>query len=214
MDVEKLIERYPTIYHMAEAASWPSIRQHGLLSASEVLRRAGSPSALHSAFRAEKVSVQVPEMGVVVLRDQKPMAAKRLEMALTDDTTPGEWYRLINDRVFLWAQEKRLLGLLNAKEYRHLEHDVLTVDTASLLAAHAERVSLCHMNSGNTFPIPHHRGRDAFRRIASYPTKKSGKPVKEVVELTVDDHVLDIAAHVLRVRRMRGATVLGELPLV
>jgi hypothetical protein len=214
MDVDKLIERYPTIYHMAESASWPSIREHGLLSASEVLRRAGSPPVLRSAFRAEKVSVQVPEMGVVVLRDQKPMSSKRLEMAFTDDTSPGEWYRLINDRVFFWAQEERLLGLLNAKEYRDLEHDVLTVDTGSLLAVHGERVSLCHMNSGNTFPIPHHRGRDAFRRIANYPVKKSGRPVKEVVEVTVDDHVLDIAVHVRRVRRMRGATVLGELPLV
>ena len=209
-----LIERYPTIYHMAESATWPSIRQYGLLSASEVLRRAGSPDAQRSAFRSEKVSVPVPEMGVVVLRDQKPMSAKRLQMAFTDDTTPQEWYQLINDRVFFWAQEERLLGLLNAREYRNLEHDVLTVDTASLLSAHAARVSLCHMNSGNTFPIPHRRARDAFRRIANYPVTRGGRPRKEVVELTVDDHVLDIVDHVVGVRRMRGATVLGDLPLV
>lgn len=214
MEVDALIKRYPRLYHMAESASWASIRQHGLLSASEVLRRAWSPRAMHSAFRPEKTSVQVPQIGAIVLRDQKPMSPNRLGMAFTDDTTPEEWYRIINGRVFFWAKERRLLSLLNAKEYRNLEHDVLTIDTASLLAAHAQKVSLCHMNSGNTFPIPHRRGRDAFRRIADYPVHRTGRPLKEVVEVTVDDHVLDIADHVVAVRRMRGAAVVGELPLV
>jgi hypothetical protein len=214
MDLNALIKRYPQLYHMAEVDTWPSIRQHGLLSASEVLRRAGRADAMRSEFRLEKVSVQVPRMGHIVLRDQKPMSPERLRIALTDETTPEEWYQLINDRVFLWAREERLLRLLNAREYRNLDHDVLTIDTASLLAAHAGRISLCPMNSGNTLPVPHPRGRDAFRRIVDYPTRKSGRPVKEVVEVTVDDHVLDVATHVVAVRRMRGARVLGELPLL
>lgn len=217
MIVEQVVKRYPNLFHMAEVGTWPSIRQHGLLSTKEVIDRANLSDekgvALVSQHRPDKFAVNVPTVGSVLLRDQKPMAAGRLRMALVDGTTPEEWYEIINSRVFFWAQEKRLLGLLNAKEYRLLEHDVLTVDTASLLSAHAERTWLCHMNSGNTFPIPHHRGRDTFQRLAAYPVRKSGVPVKEVVELTVEDQVSDIARHVVAVRRMRGAEVLHAIPL-
>src|SRR5437762_8624769 len=104
MEVDVLIKRYPRLFHMAESGSWASIRQHGLLSASEVLRRVRMLRVMHSAFRPEKISVEVPKIGAIVLRDQKPMSPKRLEMAFTDDTTPEEWYRIINDRVLFWAE--------------------------------------------------------------------------------------------------------------
>jgi hypothetical protein len=194
MEIAKLIERYPRLFHMAEAGSWPSIRRHGLLSTSEVVRRSAlsrvAKTELCREHRREKIQVDVPGVGVILLRDQKPMEEDRLRQALTDGTTPGEWYELINERVFFWAREERLLGLLTARHYRNLEHDVLTIDTASLMAAHQPRVRLCHMNSGNTFPIPHHRGRNAFVPIEGYPARRSGIPVKEVVEVTVQSHVL------------------------
>jgi hypothetical protein len=49
--------------------------------------------------------------------------------------TPQQWYKLINSRVFFWVKEERLHRLLTAAEYVDFEHDVLTVDTASLLSA-------------------------------------------------------------------------------
>lgn len=218
MRPEALIQIYPNIYHMAEADTWPSIRRHGLLSTSEVVRRAKLPAEVAAKLirqhRPEKVSIDVPGIGKLSLRDQKPMAEGRLKLALVDGTTPQEWYELINGRVFFWAEEQRLLRLLNAKHYRTLEHDVLTLDTASLLAAHGDQFELCHMNSGNTFPIPHHRGRNAFRTIADYADRKNGAPRKDVVEVTVLRQVEDIAQHVVEVRRMRGATVVRKLPLI
>ena len=54
----------------------------------------------------------------------------------------------------MWADEERLLRLLNATHYKALEHDVLTIDTASMVAAYEPSMWLCHMNSGNTFPMP------------------------------------------------------------
>lgn len=217
MEVERLIERYPRLYHMAEAGTWPSIRQHGLLSSNEVVRLAGLTGnarlSMRRDHRPEKVPVVVPSIGTVVLRDQKPMEPGRLQQALVDGTTPAEWYELINARVFFWVREERLLRLLNAQEYEDLEHDVLTLDTASLLAANVDRVRLCHMNSGNTKPIPHHRGKDTFKRIEEYPARVRGGPVKEVVEFTVEDRVDNIRPHVIEVRRMRGTTVLGNLVL-
>ena len=39
MEIERLISRYPTLYHMAEDGSWESIQRHGLLSTSALLDR-------------------------------------------------------------------------------------------------------------------------------------------------------------------------------
>lgn len=216
MNLQALINRYPTLYHMAEKDSWPSIKMHGLLSTTAVLNKYGIGGAyrlqLEEQHRPEKVSVGVAG-DVIVLRDQKPMAPDRLQQALTGGVTTAEWYRLINRKVFMWAQESRLLRLLNARHYRNLEHDVLTINTASLVQAHFNRILLCPMNSGNTFPIPHHRSLDTFSTITDYQDRPSGAPRKEVVEVVVDYEVLDIANHVIEVRRMRGAQVLGHIPL-
>ncbi len=37
MTVEEFCAAYPRLYHMAEAAAWPSIQRHGLLSTSALL---------------------------------------------------------------------------------------------------------------------------------------------------------------------------------
>ena len=215
MDLQQLAARYPRLYHMAEADAWQPIKANGLLSTSAALDfHAASESRreeLEAGHRPEKVKLG-SGLAAITLRDQIPMPPSRLARAL-QDASPADWYRLLNAKVFMWAQERRLLGLLNARHYRHLEHDVLTIDTASLLSVHAQRIWLCHMNSGNTFPIPHARDKTIFRRIPDYPCNSSGKPVKEVVEVVVDHSVPDIAQHVVEVRRMMGTTVLANLAL-
>lgn len=216
MDIKQIATRYPRLYHMAEAGTWPAIKANGLMSTSAALdfHAVGQPqrNVLEAGHRQEKVRLG-GGAAAIILRDQIPMPPARLELALQDGIKPADWYKLLNAKVFMWAEHHRLLGLLNARHYRNLEHDVLTIDTASLLAVHAAHVWLCHMNSGNTFPIPHHRGSTTFRRIPDYPTKASGRPVKEVVEVVIDYSIPDISDHVVEVRRMKGKTVLGELPL-
>ncbi|OHX22512.1 DUF7002 family protein [Xanthomonas campestris] len=206
MDLSKLIDRYPRVYHMAQAGSWPSIQARGLFSTTGALDALSVEGDRRNHFEAEHrpemTSLRPHSPDDIVLRDQKPMPPGRLAHALPAHVTPEQWYRLINGKVFFWAERERLLRLLNS--YGEFEHDVLTVDTASLLAAHAENTWLCHMNSGNTWPIPHRRDVDIFRRIADYPARASGAPVKEVVELVIDHAVPDIADHVIAVTRMKG----------
>lgn len=214
MKKEDLIKRYPLLYHMAEEGTWPSIQSIGLLSASAVLDYLNIDGRkrfeLESEQRPEKV---VLERGAakIILRDQKPMSDHRLRIALTDGTQPQQWYETINKKVFLWASESRLLKLLGARHYRNLAHDVIVIDTRSLVADYEENIFLCHMNSGNTYPIPHHRGMDAFKRISDYPAKKNGVPTKEVVEVTVDYSVSDVEKYVIEVKRMHGDVVLSRL---
>ncbi|WEX14249.1 hypothetical protein P2T68_27080 [Pseudomonas sp. G11] len=212
MDLNKLIELYPRVYHMAEHGAWDSIRTHGLMSATAVLDHlaieGGDRARFESEHRNQKMDVRAGHPSNIVLRDQKPMPEGRLIQALTHGTTPRQWYELINHKVFFWAEEQRLHRLLGARDYRRLEHDVLTLDSATFIPAYAEAIWLCHMNSGNTWPMPHRRDTEIFRRIPDYPVRRSGKPIKTVVELVVDYSVPNIAEYVVEVRRMRGSEVL------
>lgn len=217
MELNTLIATYPRLYHMAEAGTWPSIKADGLLSTSAVLDKfefAGAArEAIESAHRPEKITLTKGDKAIV-LRDQIPMPEERLLEALVDGTSPQEWYRLINGKVFMWAQQERLLRLLNARYYRKLEHDVLTIDSATLLTNYENRVWLCPMNSGNTLPMPHSRGKATFSRIGAYPIRpRTGGPAKPVVEVVVDYAIPDISSYVVEVRRMKGTTDLGALKL-
>lgn len=198
---------------MAEAGTWPSIRDRGLLSASAVLDLFGIDDDARLPFearqRAGMMAVLPGQADAIVLRDQKPMPPSRLARALPIGTSPEAWYRLINGKVFFWAEEHRLFRLLGARDYRTIPHDVLTIDTASLVAAHLDRLWVCHMNSGNTWPAPHPRDPSVFQRMTHYPVRKNGNPIKPVVEVVVDGGVHDIARHVVALRRMQGQTVIA-----
>lgn len=211
MQLEKLLQRYPFVYHMAEVGMWPSIQQRGLLSTSASLDALGiagaQRTALESAYRPEMSHLRPGGPDDIVLRDQRPMPPSRLVQALPDGVTTEQWYRLINGKVFFWVSPERLGRLL--RSYGASQHDVLRVDTASLLDAHSARTWLCHMNSGNTLPIPHYRDETIFKRIPDYPVNRVGTPLKEVVELVVDYSVPDIANHVIDVTRVQGDAQLG-----
>lgn len=209
MNLERLISRYPMLYHMAEDGSWENIRRHGLLSTSALLDRfevkGEKRFALESAHRSEIVRVEHLEHGSAFIRDNKPMQERALERCLLG-MTPREWYEHLNRRVFFWVERKRLLKLLGARAYRDRPHLVLEVETPGLLERHAERVSLSPINSGATFALgPAPRGPDTFRRVVDHPD------AEPVVELSVDYSVPDIAEFTLRVSRWRGPEELEEV---
>lgn len=217
MDVADLIANYPRLFHMAEEGSWANIRRHGLLSTSALLdlyhwtgRERDEVEAEH---RPESVELNGGALPPAVVRDQRPLNMARLAGCLTD-MTPTEWLRHLNRRVFFWTSERRLLRLLEARPYRALVHDVLTVDTESLVARHLEHVSLAPYNTGATMPIAVARGSGTFRPVADYPFDawRRKRPAWDaVVELAVDGGVADIVEHVIRVERRRGVETLATL---
>jgi hypothetical protein len=210
VDIAELIARYPLAYHMAEVGSWQSIREYGLLSTSALLDLfevdGEDRQAIESARRPQSVLIEHPDHGAAVIRDQKPLNQTILERCLIGMTV-AEWCETLNRRVFFWLDPERLERLLTARAYRTRPHDVLTLDTASLVAAHYPAITLARLNTGTTLYVAPERGPDTFVSIADYSIRERG----EVVELAVDYAVADVEDHVLRVDTLLGSELLDAV---
>ena len=216
MQTADLIRLYPRLHHMAADGSWPSIEKHGLLSTKALAAKWGINSAsLLEQRRDESRVIEHPLHGTAIVRDQKPIHEESLAEVLTDMSV-AEWLDELNSRVFFFLQPERLSTLLNATSYKKDAHTVITIDTASFVAAHEAEIELCAINSG--FAQRHSkaaRGSGTFQSIAGYqhPVRSEAriKPAWDVAELCVKDSVLDIAQHVIRVDRMRGDEIIWQI---
>lgn len=196
MTPERFAEVYPRLYHMADAAAWPSIRRHGLLSTSALLDLYGitgeERDRIERTRRPEAVPITHTDYGQLVINDQHPMTDETLRPALID-MTPSEWYALLNARVFFWVGEARLGRLLNT--YRERDKIVLVLDTAKVMARHAAQTMLSPINSGFSLRYAQKRGRETFLPLADYPfeqwAKKRGK-ADAVAECTILGGVPDV----------------------
>lgn len=216
MNREELEVSYPVLFHMAHAGAWSSIREHGLLSTDRLSRLYDPDGVSHdtivSQHRPEIVSLVREGLGVCFIRDQKPMRDQDLVRCLRDNLTPSDWYRILNQRVFFWVSSHRLEKLLGARAYRDDFHDVLYLDTASLVTDYEDLITLSPINSGATRPIAVPRGQDTFRRIQDYDFnywRKRRSKRDAVVELAVNGGITDIERYVIRVERRKfgvGAT--------
>ena len=210
-ELNELIADCPVLYHMAEQGSWPSIQEHGLLSTSALLDKYSVSEPLRSQLekqhRPESVTITAYGLPDAIIRDQKPMSDKGLKRCLPPHISPSQWYELLNGKVFFWLTEERVNRLLKGKEYRDRQHDILQVDTRSLIEAHREHICLCPMNSGCTKPFPHPRDEKTFAPIADYPYnhwRAKRRRGERVVELAVDYSVPDISKHSKKVFTMQG----------
>ena len=216
-ELSELLRDCPVLYHMAERGSWPSIQRHGLLSTSALLDLFAvdneSRIVIEARRRPEGITLEHPELGWAVVRDQKPMDDRGLKQCLQDGLTPENWYKILNARTFFWLTRSRLIRLLTAKPYRDKEHDVLELDAATLVRAYMSQITLSPINSGATKPFPAPRGKDTFLPIAEYPYAawRMKRPKGErAVELAVTGGVPDIERFVKRVSVMRGTEVLAR----
>jgi uncharacterized protein DUF7002 len=216
--LEELANNYPRLYHMAAKGSWPSIRTHGLLSTSALLDlygMAGNARAdIESKHRPTTVLVTDPRLGTVEIRDQKPMSDGSLERALQDGLSPRRWYEILNSKVFCWTNKSRLTRLLCARAYRDDEHDVLWLNTKSLMDELSDRVVLSPINSGCTKPFPHPRGTNTFLSVQHYPwdTWRKKRGVEEaIVEVAFEGGIPEIDKYVERVVRMKTETELATI---
>jgi hypothetical protein len=209
VNVSELTERYPRLFHLAEAGSAAAILEHGLLPARDIVSTStlgpGEQAAILSRPRAKAVTIEHPLLGRATLRDQTPLRAHILDKVLTD-MTAQQWLSALNERVFFWLHPQRLDQLLNARRNRGRSHDVLVIDTAGLVAAHDPSIRLSAINSGSTlYPNAPRRGTQTFQTIEDYPFMQRIRhrtPQAAVVELAVTGGVRDIADHMIDTYRV------------
>ena len=217
MTLGELVLHYPRVYHMANAGAWESMRQRGLLSTTALLDLIGIDGneryRIESCHRPESVEITRSELGAVMIRDQAPMRESALTRCLVG-VCPRQWYEFLNRKTLFWATEARVQTLLRAKLYRDKEHTVITVDTASLLAQHGDRVTLSPINSGSTLYNPPPRGPHTFRTVADYPFDERRRVrglANAIAELAVDYAVPDLITHTVVVERRRADQILETL---
>ena len=202
------------VYHLVEAANWPSVQRHGLLSTQALLRLTGLSSGMRKRISTAQRLRHLPLSQGVSIRDQVPMPPDALRKCLIG-VTPAEWYSLLNGMVFFWCDRDRLTRQLGACGGR--PQIVLTLDTKRLLARHAPQVALTPFNTGNARRKPAIRGRATFVPFATWlasawRSEAEALGVRErpsnhpPVELTVADAVPDVAEFISKVEHVRGAS--------
>jgi hypothetical protein len=198
------------IYHLAEAANWPSIRRHGLLSTTVLLDRAGLRGKQRNWLECCQRLEHTELPNGVYVRDQKPLPEEALRKCLVG-MTPSQWYALINSKVFFWFDVDRLNRQRAACEPR--PQVVLEIDTMPLAARHAARIALSRINTGNARRLPAMRGRFTFVPYRMW--EESGwareterldilakRPNHPPVELTIAEGVTDIMRFVVGVHHL------------
>ncbi len=218
MTEEELVASYPRLWHMAHDGAWPALRARGLKSATALLDdydiQGEQRERLLSFRRPKSVTITAPGLPGAVLRDQKPMNDARLMACLGDGLVPRNWYELLNTMSFFWLSRSRIWSLLRARAYRDVAQTVLTLDTASLVAAHRDRIWLSPINSGATLFRPQLRSRATFMRVEDFPfaERAATRAIENnVVELVVDYAVPDLAGHVVAVHRALNDEVVAEI---
>ena len=89
-ELEQIIARHPRLYHMIEAGSWESIRQHGLLSTTALLDlfEVGEPrrTRIEANYRPENCDLYHPEHGhATIRRHSSRLSPGHLENVLLDN---------------------------------------------------------------------------------------------------------------------------------
>jgi len=195
------------IYHLAEAANWPSIQRDGLLSASRLLKAAELPRIDRERLERTQRLTHTELPSRVQLRDQRPMAPAALNRCLCG-MSPSDWYAMINARVFFWLDPDRLNRQKAACEPR--PQVVIAVDRGALIASYEARVAVTPINTGNARRSPACRGAATFVPWAEWVRSgwasealALGTPLRKrshrPVELTVLDAVPDLMRFVIGV---------------
>ena len=177
-------------YHLADAANWPSIRRHGLLSTERLVGLAKVTENERERILCQHRLESVVLANGVVIRDQKPMPPLLLARALPKDLSPSEWYRFLNRFVFLWSNRERVERHLGACGRPQI---LLAFHAAQLLQQLGDTIYLSPINSGNARRRPAPRSTDTFvpyrewiksgwRAIDGESRRRSGPPAEILIE--------------------------------
>lgn len=197
---EDLAALHPRLYHLAVPGTLDGVRRHGLLPTARLLDLFGVPeadrAAIEGARRPASVVLRHPVHGTATVTDNLPLHENALRACLDDGLQPADWFRILNGRVFLWADEAGLARLLHARTVRGRAREVLEFDTLSLARRHHDRIELSAINSGATLRRPARRGLSTFTPMDrhTYPEWRRLRGRRDrILEVTVVGGIPDAA---------------------
>ena len=187
----------PQLFHLTAGDAWESIQEHGLRSATWLVRaRSLDEERATALLTAPREAVEVigdpaDPLGHATLRDQKPLTLSKLER-LVEGITPENYIRLINDRVYFYmkaADVERVRGVRDAEGAPQL---LLTLDSRRLLADYQGSVRVAKINTGATIGMQGRRGPRTWLAIDKFPGRAT-----EVKEFTVLDGISDVTPYLV-----------------
>ena len=211
MSPEDLAALHPRLFHLAAPGALAGIRRHGLLSTSRLLDVFEVPlpdrPAIEAARRPASVTLHHPAHGSATVTDNIPLGERALALCLDDGLRPADWFRILNGRVFLWADEAGLARLLGARLNRTRPRELLVFDTLSLARRHGDRTELSAINSGAAMRRPARRGLSTFTPLgqhayAEWRTLRGRRD--RILEVTVLGGIPDAADHIVSHRLVPG----------
>ena len=212
MTPEDLAVLHPRLFHVTTPGALPGILRHGLLPTTGLLDLFEVPPAarpaIEGARRPGSVALEHPVHGRAVVTDNLPLHVRALESCLDDGLRPADWFRILNGRVFLWADEAGLQRLLGARLNRGRARDVLVLDTLGVARAHSARVEISAINSGATLRRAARRGLGTFTPLGrwSYGEWQRLRGRRDrILEVTVVGGIPDVAAHLVEHRTVAAA---------
>jgi hypothetical protein len=178
------------VFHASAYGAWPSIAADGLLTATQLLPQGDLK------LRDDDVIVTLDDGRTRTVRDQRPLIRGKLEQHL-DGVDLASWLALVNDRVWLFAQQKSLTTMLS-RYVPQGGQDVVVFDTAKLLASARGRVEVVTDDLAALQPWANCpcRGLDTFVPIERY--RGSATDVAEVVVVGGIPDVTGLVSRVVR----------------
>jgi uncharacterized protein DUF7002 len=186
IDLDLVSEKKQYLYHLTSRVNLPSIVACGALwSASVLFERAHGAAAARDEIRRRRPGPGPTRIEVdgqpVEIRDQHTISEIALPKCLEDGGI-GDYYELLNGRVFLWPTVERLTR--HYARYAAERPVLLRFTTRDLLALNPH-VEFSRLNSGATRPNSHlggiapKRGRNTFQ-----PVETCNLKIAQIAEVT------------------------------
>jgi hypothetical protein len=216
MKPEELAEHHPRLYHLTAPGAISGMLRHGLLPTSTLLDLfevlGEQRAAIVERPRPSEVRIEHPTHGQAVISDNTPLTLGALAQCLDDGLGPSDWLRMLNERVFFWADEAGLRRLLDARINRDRLRDVLVLDTLSLARGFAAVMEVAPINTGATIRRAARRGLSTFAPLGShtYPEWRRLRGRQDrVLEVTVRGGMPAIGDHLIDVISVKGGSGVG-----
>ncbi len=177
MTPAEFVKLCPTLWHVAAPGAWDRIRQHGFLTASQIIERstlsADERQRLVSTPRRTSIELDV-EGTPFVLRDQGPLLKKKdLDSILEEGMTTADWLRLLDDRVYFFAQRTHMEKLRDKYALLNDSVEVITLSPLGLVKAAGDLLELANQNTGAVARTKErYKTRDTFKPLSLFPARR------------------------------------------